>query len=120
MSEGLGLSETTQLDGSVLSLPSLLARPGGRLSHTRAAQSVCWFEFLRSGEIIVDDAKSSTLSPTKLSGETEQEDRRRVRHLVHLRELFGQFGLRYVGAVGMQYIDNLGGEVNRVRKRKKM
>lgn len=107
VSKGLGLEETAQFEGAVLSLPPLLARTGGGLSHTGTPQSVRGLKLFGGRQTIVNHTEPGALSTSKLGGKTKQENRRRIRHLIHLCELLRQLGLRHVSATRVQDIDDL-------------
>jgi hypothetical protein len=102
----LRLRNSPQLQEPVLLLAALLARSRGCLGHSSAAQAVGRLKLLCFCQAIVDDAKTSALSASKVRPEPKEKDRRRIRHLVHLRQLLSQFRLRHICPARVEDIDD--------------
>mmetsp|Transcript_393 Transcript_393/g.3008 ORF Transcript_393/g.3008 Transcript_393/m.3008 type:complete len:213 (+) Transcript_393:1477-2115(+) len=94
----------TKLLGTVFALLDLLARRGHFLCQSEPDQTVCGLEFLCSLHTVVDKSKPCAPTSAELGAKTEEDDGLRVAHVVHLAELFLQFGLGHIRSAWMQYV----------------
>ena len=99
--------DTSETHTTVLSLLALLGGGLGLLEQPGSHQSVLGLEPSHRGDVVVDQTEPGGLAATEDGVETEDDDARLVRDLVHLREQVLDFCSRDRSNALVQDLDDL-------------